>query len=103
MNTFYNRFDDDKDTTDSVLKDLREQSYHDKLSINEHDVIKQFLKLNTRKAAGPDNVTPLTLKSCAHQLSPIYTHLFNQCTDDHIPYIWKTSTIVPVPKHNKPK
>ena len=44
-------------------------------SIKEDDVTKQFLKLNARKVAGPDNITPLTLKSCAYQLSPIYNKI----------------------------
>ena len=34
-------------------------------------------------ACGPDNIQPRILKTCADQLSPIYTRLFNQCHAVH--------------------
>ena len=72
------------------------------LRINENDLKKLFLKLNVNKAAGPDIVTHWILKYCAYQPSLIYTKLFTVCVTDHIPSLWKTSTIIPVRKHNKP-
>ena len=57
-----------------------------------------FTKLNIRKAAGPDNISPSTLKSCAEQHAPIfceiYNHSLNQCK---VPTCFKSSTIFPVP------
>ncbi len=32
----------------------------------------------TRKAQGPDGVTPACLKTCAYQLAPIFTQIFNR-------------------------
>ncbi|KAK0133040.1 hypothetical protein N1851_031599 [Merluccius polli] len=47
------------------------------LSIHERDVNKLFKRQNPRKAAGPDSVSPSTLKHCADQLSPVFTDIFN--------------------------
>ena len=47
-----------------------------------------FQCLNSRKAAGPDNISPCLLKLCADQLSGVFTDI--QC--------FKKSTIIPVPK-----
>ena len=58
-----------------------------------------FQRLNSRKAAGPDNISPCILKLCADQLSSVFTDIFNvslsQCK---IPHCFKKSTIIPVPK-----
>ncbi|KAK2177409.1 hypothetical protein NP493_600g02006 [Ridgeia piscesae] len=56
-------------------------------------------RLNSRKAAGPDNISPCLLKLCANQPSGVFTNIFNvslsQCK---IPHCFKKSTIIPVPK-----
>ena len=107
LNHFYNRFNDDSDIDKikCTLKELTDlsNSNNDSLNVEEKQVLEQFLKLNSKKAAGPDHIAPYILKSCAHQLAPVYTRLFNKCSSDHIPVLWKTSTIIPVPKHNKPQ
>ena len=58
-----------------------------------------FQRVNSRKAAGPDNISPCLLKLCADQLSGVFTDIFNvslsQCK---IPHCFKRSTIIPVPK-----
>ena len=58
-----------------------------------------FQRLNSRKAAGPDNISPGLLKLCADQLSSVFTDIFNvflsQCK---IPHCFKKSTIIHVPK-----
>ena len=55
-----------------------------------------FQRLNSRKAAGPDNISPCLLKLCADQLSGVFTDIFNvslfQCK---IPHCVKKSTIIP--------
>ena len=35
--------------------------------------------------------------------SDVYTKLFNYCLDSHIPNIWKTANIIPVPQKTFPK
>ena len=57
-----------------------------------------FQRLNSRKTAGPDNISPCLLKLCADQLSSVFTDIFNlslsQCK---VPHCFKKSTIIPVP------
>ncbi len=61
-----------------------------------------FKKNKRRKAPGPDGVSPACLKTCADQLAPIFTQIFNRslylCK---VPSCFKHSSIIPVPK--KPK
>ena len=45
------------------------------LCLQEKDVNKLFNTQNPRKAAGPDSVSPSTLKHCADQLSPVFTEI----------------------------
>ncbi|KAK7501775.1 hypothetical protein BaRGS_00006861, partial [Batillaria attramentaria] len=58
-----------------------------------------FERLSTRKAAGPDNISPRLLRTCTDQLSGVFTDIFNmslsQCT---VPQCFKKSTVIPVPK-----
>ena len=58
-----------------------------------------FQRLNSRKAVGPDNLSPCLLKLCADQLLGVFTDIFNvspsQCKIRHC---FKKSTIIPVPK-----
>ena len=69
------------------------------LSILERDVNKIFKRQNPRKTAGPDSVSPSTLKHCADQLSPVFTDIFNTSLETcHVPACFKSSTIIPVPK-----
>ncbi|KAM3863747.1 integrin alpha-IIb-like [Diretmus argenteus] len=70
--------------------------------ITEEEVRKEFRKLDKRKAAGPDGVSPAVLSHCANQLAPPFTDLYNSilrhCT---APDCSKDSIIIPVPKSNK--
>ena len=48
--------------------------------------------------------TGRTLKFCADQLSGVFQHLFQTSLDTaSIPTVWKTSTVIPIPKTNNPK
>ncbi len=72
------------------------------LKISEDDVRQVFIKNKRRKAPGPDGVSPACLKSCADQLAPIFTQIFNRSLElCEVPSCFKCSTIIPVPK--KPK
>ena len=74
-----------------------------KVTIKEDDVKRQFKKVNQRSASGPDGVSGRTLKECCDTLAPVYTTLFQRSIDaGHVPTIWKTSTIVPIPKKPAP-
>ncbi len=61
-----------------------------------------FRKQKSRKASGPDGISPARLKVCANQLAPIFTQIFNRSLElCEVPCCFKRSTIIPVPK--KPK
>ncbi|KAI5622661.1 gastrula zinc finger protein XlCGF28.1-like [Silurus asotus] len=69
------------------------------LTICEKDVYRLFQRQKTRKAPGPDGVSPCCLKACADQLAPIFTSLFNRSLElCEVPTCFKLSTIIPVPK-----
>ncbi len=67
---------------------------------SEDDVCQVFRKNKRRKAPGcPDGVTPACLKSCADQLAPIFTQIFNRSLElCGVPSCFKRSTLTPVPK-----
>ncbi len=72
------------------------------LQISEEDVRQVFRKQKRKKAPGPDGVTPACLKSCADQLAPIFTKIFNRSLElCEVPSCFKRSTIIPISK--KPK
>ncbi|TWW81925.1 hypothetical protein D4764_01G0017400 [Takifugu flavidus] len=48
------------------------------LSFTSGQVRRELERLNQRKAAGPDDISPRVLKSCSRQLCGILQHLFNQ-------------------------
>ncbi|XP_039460612.1 uncharacterized protein LOC120435314 [Oreochromis aureus] len=53
-------------------------------------------KQKPRKAPGPDGVSPSCLKTCAEQLAPIFTHIFNRSLElCEVPSCFKRSTIIP--------
>lgn len=47
------------------------------LKVTEHDVRLAFKRVNPRKAVGPDGISGRVLKSCAQQLAPVFTVIFN--------------------------
>ena len=101
LNTFYTRFYTGANYND-LLNDLTSETC-EPITITKLSVNKQFAHLNSRKAPGPDRISPLLLKSCHKELSGAYQHLYQLCVDKHIPTIWKTANIIPVPKKQNPK
>ena len=53
-------------------------------SIQEQEVRHLFMKQNTRKASGPDGVSTHALRSCAAQLAPVFTNIFNCSLRQHV-------------------
>jgi len=54
------------------------------------------MRVNTRKAAGPDGISGQVLKTCANQLAPVFTTIFNLSLAESVVPSFKWSTIVPV-------
>ncbi len=72
------------------------------IQISEDEVRQVFRKQKRKKAPGPDGVTPACLKSCADQLAPIFTKIFNRSLElCEVPSCFKCSTIIPIPKKFK--
>lgn len=59
----------------------------------EEDVCQVFLKQKSRKAPSPDSASHSCLRTCAHQLAPVFTQIFN----NEVLSCFKYSTIIPDP------
>ena len=80
LNKFYARFDsfDFSEKVNNIKNDLsNSDSDYNTLEIKEYEVLKSFNCLKTNKACGPDGLTGRVLKSCAKELSFIFTYTFN--------------------------
>ena len=95
LNDFYSRFNKLNTTSPSSITPF---SSLPPFTVDENVVRSMFQRLNSRKAADPDNISPCLLKLCANQLSSVFTDIFNvslsQCKT---PHCFKKSTIIPVP------
>lgn len=59
--------------------------------------------INTRKAAGPDNIPGSVLKDCAEELKVVLTDILNPpLKQANVPSCFKAATIIPVPKKSSP-
>ena len=55
------------------------------------------------EATGPDNIPPWMVNNYAHPLAAPVTAIFNSSLrEDKLPDLWKTATVVPVPKKHPP-
>ena len=62
-----------------------------------------LLRINPRKAAGPDNIPGRVLKDCAEELTDVLTDIFNiSLSQAVVPSCFKETTIIPVPKKSSP-
>lgn len=69
------------------------------LTVQVWDVEQVLSRVNTRKAAGPDGVPGKVLKACAHQLSEVFTTIFNlSLAQVTIPACLKSAIIITIPK-----
>ena len=60
-------------------------------------------KVKCRKATGPDNIPPWMVNNYAHLLAAPITAIFNSSLrEGKLPDLWKTATVVPVPKKLPP-
>ena len=103
MNAFFTRFE--KHDFSSEITALKKSLVPSESVIVDADtVVKQLKKINVRKSPGPDSICGKTLRCCANQLGCVLQHLFQLSLDlCSVPKLWKTSTIIPLPKITKPK
>ena len=67
------------------------------IEISVDRVLAVLKSLDASSAAGPDNLHPLLLRSCADSLAYPLSLIFSRSLRDHcLPAIWKTSTVIPI-------
>jgi hypothetical protein len=97
LNLFYARFD--RENNENIPCKLTVPTNETCLALTPADVIKTLSRLNTRKAAGPDRITPRLLRTCAWELADVLTDISNRSLYlGIVPKCFKESTIIPVPK-----
>ena len=98
LNVFYTRFEKENNNAGHNFGDLVVST-----AISSDEVRSMFKSVNERKATGPDRISSKVLKVCNLELCDIFKFLFNESiVCGTIPSIWKTATIIPVPKKDKP-
>ncbi|KAL0158825.1 hypothetical protein M9458_046901 [Cirrhinus mrigala] len=83
LNEFYCRFETPHTRSDDLFTQplpppATPLSPPPSLQISEDQVCQVFRKNKRRKAPGPDGVTPACLKTCADELAPIFSQIFNR-------------------------
>lgn len=66
------------------------------LFLNKDQVLKALNSVDTTKGDGPDNISPLLLKTCSDTLSTPLLYIFNLSLESNFPSRWKESYIVPI-------
>ena len=65
-------------------------------------VSKTFKRVNPRKAAGPDGIPSLVLRTCADQLAGVFTDIIHlSLSQSAVPACFKMATVEPVSKKAK--
>ena len=99
LNYFYARFE--KDTSDNIPL-LQPNPNSPSIVLSVENVRKTLKTVKAHKASGPDHIPCKVLKECSGELAPIFCELYNMSLETGtVPSLWKTATIVPVPKKAK--
>ncbi|KAL0149225.1 hypothetical protein M9458_055459, partial [Cirrhinus mrigala] len=100
LNDFYARFKrDNKETATKIAS----STDHSPITLTSSDVYTALSRINARKAAGPDSIPGHVLRACAEQLAGVFTDIFNtSLAKAAVPACFKSTSIVPVPKHSSP-
>ncbi len=106
LNTFYGRFEYNGGSATlsiSASGSSRQSSHNHVITVSEDKIRRALKRVNVRKAAGPDGITGRVLRSCADQLTGLFTSIFNESlATSVVPTSFKKSVIILVPKNNKP-
>ncbi len=106
LNTFYGRFECNGGSATlqiSASGSSRQSSDDHVITVSEDEVQRELRRVNIRKAARPDGITGIVLRSCAYQLAGLFTSIFNESlATSVVPTPFKKSIIIPVPKNSKP-
>ena len=100
LNRFFARFEEQNTTRPQKTPP---PSHDQPLCLSAASVKRTLSAINTRKAAGPDNIPGRVLKDCAEELKDVFTDIFNTSLRQAIvPSGFKAATIIPVPKKSSP-
>ena len=98
LNEFYARFD--KDNKEKTVK-TKPSDNHQTLTLTTTEVHNALSQINARKAAGSDGIPRHVLRASAEQLTGVFPDIFNlSLAQVAVPACFKTTSIVPVPKHS---
>ena len=100
LNCFYARFDSTDFSAEraATLAEVNRMEQREEV-LTEEEVSRRFRLVSQRSACGPDEIPGAVLKHCHDSLAPVFTALFQRSLESgHIPSIWKSSNVVPVPK-----
>jgi len=106
LNNFYLRFETQEFSFEgkNILETINATEQDVRLVVEPKVVRLHFKNLCTKKATGPDGISAFLLKTCADELTPAWSPIFQKSVDSHvIPTLWKKSVITPVPKKPCPK
>lgn len=105
LNKFYCRFDvQDFSLEQNSLTELLCNKEHGIFTVTQEDVLESLKRVKSNKASGPDRVSAKVVSICKYELLPVLCWIFQSSLDQsYIPKLWKTSEIIPVPKHQTPK
>ena len=66
---------------------------------NQEEIKKEIMKLNARKAAGPDEISPKIIKDTVQQILEPLTQIFNESFEKSVyPDHFKTAKVIPLHK-----
>ena len=104
LNNFFARFDkaDHSAECERLLRDLPALEHPYSIPFTERDVCHQLRRCKSGKAPGPDGIGGRLLKTCAMELASVLFPLFSESILSQMPFLWKTSIIIPVPKKPRP-
>ena len=109
LNQFYGRFDRNNSTNGDenhtkLCMELGSQGKaSERIVLTTGQVEKSLKSIRTNKSAGPDGIRGKILKECHKELAGVFQRLFQWSLDTYtIPSLWKSSTVIPIPKILKP-
>ena len=102
LNSFFSRFESENGEIDKCVErfDLIKPTREDSITISEDEIRRTTQCLNSKKAPGPDRISPLTMKDVATELTPVWQPIFQHIVDNPhtIPPAWLTAYIKPLAK-----
>ena len=88
-----------REDTSKPIPNIKDSSFPsiENISIQEAGVLKLLQGINVNKAAGPDNLPNKLLKTCAEEIAPLLTNIFQLSLNSSVlPFDWKIANVTPI-------